>query len=449
MKISFYGASQEVTGSNFLAETKNSKIMIDCGLFQGHSFYDDRNNSEFPYNLSEIDSVFVTHAHIDHIGRLPKLIRDGFKNKIYSTPVTKDFAEIMLIDSLGVLQKEAVKRGETASFYTEDDVRALMNIWETINYNQEFEIKDLKINFKDAGHILGSAMIEIKNDSKKIIFTGDLGNPPTPILPPTEEINDANFIITDSTYGGKIHEGREERKLKLERIIEDTVKKHGTLIVPSFSLERTQEILFELNDLIEKNRVPSISIFVDSPLAIKLMPIYKKYESYYNKETKYIINSGDDIFNFPNLHFSLSTEESKEINDIRPPKMIIAGSGMMNGGRIQHHAIRYLKDKNNTILFIGFQAANSLGRKIQEGVKKVKIFDEIITVKAKVETIDGYSAHPDSEGIMNFVSNSADVLEKVFCVHGELNNSLFLNQRIRDYLGIDAVSPKYGETFEI
>jgi len=453
MKIHFLGASGEVTGSNFLLETEKSKILVDCGLFQGGHFYDARNDEPFLYNPKEIDFVLITHSHIDHIGRLPKLIKEGFRGKIYSTSATKDFAEIMLLDSLSVLQKEAARKNKNVS-YDEEDVRALAKYWKGISYHEELKINELSINFKDAGHILGSAIIEINKTelngtSKKIVFTGDLGNPPAPLLRETEITRDADILIIDSTYGGKKHEGRDERKIKLERIIEDTVKMNGTLLMPAFSLERTQEILFELNDLVEKNRIPKISVFVDSPLSIKLMPIYKKYEDYYNKETKYVIKSGDDIFDFPNLHFTLTTEESKEINDAVAPKMIIAGSGMMNGGRIGHHAARYLGNKNNTILFIGFQAAKSLGRRIQEGEKNVKIFDEEIRIRARVETIDGYSAHPDSEGIFNFIKESADTLKKVFCVHGEPKNAMFLVQRVRDNLGVDATVPEYGQIYDI
>lgn len=450
MKISFFGASEEVTGSNFLLESENSKIVIDCGLFQGKHFYDSRNDDPLPYDASKITAVILTHAHIDHIGRLPKFLKEGFKGKFYSTPATQDFTEIMLEDSLGVLTKEAERKGKYP-FYGEEDVRRLKNYWETKEYHEKFDIEDFEVEFKDAGHILGSAIIEIKSKKtgKKIVFTGDLGNPPTPLLNPTEDINDANFLVIDSTYGGKNHEDRSQRKLKLERVIEETVTKKGTLLMPAFSLERTQEILFELNDLIEKNKVPRISVFVDSPLAIKLTSVYRKYAQDFNRETKYIINSGDDVFNFPNLRLTPTTEESKEINEIPPPKLIIAGSGMMNGGRVIHHAKRYLNGKNNIILFIGFQAANSLGRKIQEGASVVKIYEEEIDVRAKIETINGYSAHPDTEGIFNFTEKSKDVLEKVFSIHGEPKNSLFLTQRIRDNLGVDAVVPKYGQSYEI
>lgn len=448
IKISFYGASGEVTGSNFLLESGKDKILIDCGLFQGSSFYEDRNNNPFKYSPKDISAVIATHAHIDHIGRLPKLIKDGFNGKIYSNFATKEFAELMLLDSLGVLEKEAARHNKQP-FYSEENVYALMEKWEGKEYNTKFKIGDLEINLKDAGHILGSAIAEITVNGKKIVFTGDLGNPPTPLISPTEKITGADFLILDSTYGGKVHEGREERKLKLERVIESSANKKGVLLIPAFSLERTQEILFEFNDLIEKGMVPKIPVFVDSPLSIKLIPIYKQYEQYYNKETKYIINKGDDVFNFPNLHLTLTTEESKEIARIPSPKIIIAGSGMMTGGRILHHAKNYLSDSKNTILFIGFQAANSLGRKIQEGIKNVRVMNQKIIVNASIETIEGYSAHPDNNGILDFIQNTGDTLKKIFSVHSEPKNSLFLSQRVRDYLGIETVIPSNEESFEL
>lgn len=448
MKLSFYGSAQEVTGSNFLLEDGGIKILIDCGLFQHQAFHDSRNYDPFSYNAADIDFVIATHAHLDHIGRLPKIVKDGFKGKIYSTPATRDLASEMLLDSLHVLQKEAERR-KTKVFYDENDVYNLIRHFETVDYHEKIKIGELEIVFRDAGHILGSAIAEIKKGDKKIVFTGDLGNPPTPLLRSTEYAEEANILIIDSTYGDKIHEDRNERKIKLERVIEENVENKGVLLIPAFSLERTQEILFELNDLIERKRVPSVPVFLDSPLAIKIVSIYKNYERYFNKEAKYVINSGDDIFNFPNLRFTLTTEKSKKINDFPPPKIIIAGSGMMQGGRMLHHAKRYLPYGNNSVLFIGFQSAGSLGRKIKDGEKLVRVFDEDIEVKAKVQVINGYSAHPDKNQILDFINKIGDSLQKVFCVHAEPKSSLYLVQHIRDHMGIEAFSPSYGESFEI
>jgi metallo-beta-lactamase family protein len=455
-KISFYGASQEITGSCFLLESKNTRLLIDCGLFQCPKFCDIRNEKPFPFDVKGIDALVVTHAHIDHIGRVPKLIKTGFKGRIFSTPPTRDFARIMLLDSMGVLEKEA-RRENKSAFYGEEDVEGAMEKWEAVEYHQEFKVGDFRIILKDAGHILGSAIIEINSlisensneKGKKIVFTGDLGNPPVPLLRPTEDIFGANVLIVDSTYGDRLHEDKKERVLKLERIIEDTIRKKGVLMIPAFSLERTQEILFELNNLVEKGRVPVVPFFLDSPLAIKATEIYKKYDKYYNKQAKYIMSEGDRLFQFPGLKFTLKTEDSKSINDALSPKIIIAGSGMLNGGRMVHHVKRYISDKNSALLFVGYQAAGSLGRIIKDGAKEIAVFGEKVPIRAKIETIYGYSAHPDRDQLFNFIQNTSDSLEQVFTIHGEPKSLLFFVQRIRDYLGVNASAPNYGDQFKI
>lgn len=461
IKISFFGATEEVTGSNYLLEINNknnqTKIIVDCGLFQGLKVAEEKNNEIFPYRPDSIDAILVTHAHLDHVGRIPKLIKEGFRGEIYSTAPTKDFAELMLVDSLGVLRKESKKKGQDRAFYDEEDVSKTMSIWKTRNYDDSFDVGGFNVVFKDAGHILGSAMLKISLankdgeniKSKKLIFTGDLGNSPEPLINPTEEIKDADFMVIESTYGDRLHEDFSLADLKLERLIERVVKNKGVLMIPAFSLERTQRILYQINDLVENGKIPKIKIFLDSPLSIKATAVYKKHLNFYNDEARRLVLSGDDLFNFPGLVQTLETEESKKISDAAPPKIIIAGSGMCNGGRILHHLKHYLPGKNNVLLLVSYQAAGSLGRQLENEEKVVNIMGEKIIVEAKVEQIGGYSSHADLNSLLTFVSHSADTMKKVFVTHGELKSSLFFIQRLRDYLGINAIAPKINQSYEI
>lgn len=451
IKLSFYGASQEVTGSCFLLDSGKAKILIDCGLFQCPKFCDIRNHDPFPFDPKNIEALFVTHAHVDHTGRIPKLIKEGFRGKIYSTHPTKDLAELMLKDSVSVMAKEAERDNATVP-YAEEDVDRVMSFWEGKNYHDRAQVGDFAVTFYDAGHILGSAMILVacpdrSGGEKKILFSGDLGNPANPLLNGFEKVNGAEILILESTYGDREHEGIEEKKLKLERAIEQSVVQGGALMIPAFSLEKTQELLWEISDMLRKKQVPNIPIFLDSPLAIRATEIYQKYYSYLNKA--YVDKKSFSFLNFPQVHVALTTEESKKINGVPNPKIIIAGSGMSTGGRILHHERRYLQDPQSTILFIGYQAPGSLGRRIQDGADEVTLFGEKVPVRCRKETIYGYSAHPDEGTLFEFVRGKSDTLKKVYTTHGEPKSSLALVQKLRDNLGIEAFSPKYGESVEI
>ena len=448
MRVSFYGGAQEVTGSAFLFDDGRTKILADCGMFQCPRFCDLRSGEPFPFNPAEISALFVTHAHVDHTGRIPKLVRDGFRGKIFSSPPTKELARLMLEDSLGVMEKETRKSGG-GILYGEEDIAAAFRLWEALEYHQEIKVGDFKVKLLNSGHILGSAMLDIFAGGKRIVLTGDLGNPPTPLLPDPEEVRNANILIVESTYGDRLHEARGERKLGLERALEDTVKAGGVLMIPAFSLERTQELLFEINDLMESARVPRAPIFLDSPLAIKATEVYEKYKNYFNREAHRNIKSWGDIFKLKNVRFTLTTDESKSINDVPAPKIVMAGSGMSTGGRILHHERRYLPDPKSALLLVGYQSPGSLGRRIQDGAETVAILGEEVPVRAKIKTLAGYSAHPDRDALLAFIEKSRDSLEKVFAIHGEPVASLFLVQHIRDYLGMEAYAPRYGETYEI
>lgn len=459
-KIIFHGGAGNPTGSNFLFETeKGVKILVDCGFLQGSKIAEDANRKQFPYDPASISALFVTHAHIDHVGRIPLLVKGGFRGRIYSTPPTKEIARLMLIDSLGVLGKEA-KWEHKEAIYTEADVEEAMKHWEGVPYHAEIAVQskdaentegeDLKVTLFDSGHILGSAMVQIAYGEKKILFTGDLGNSPAPLLKDTEIPKDVSYLVIESVYGDRNHEDKQSRKEILEDVFEETVRHGGVLMIPAFSLERTQELLFELNDLMESGRIPSVSVFLDSPLAIKVTDVYKKYSSYFNTETRAEIRSGDDVFKFPTLKSTLRTEESKAIIDAPSPKIIIAGSGMSNGGRIVHHEKNYLPDPKNTLLLIGYQAVRTPGRVLQDGAKSVRIFGEEIPVNARVVTIHGYSAHKDMDGLFDFAQALGDSLERAFVVLGEPRASLFLTQRLRDYGGIRAEAKvEVGESVEL
>jgi metallo-beta-lactamase family protein len=325
-----------------------------------------------------------------------------------------------------------------------------MDLWETYPYHEPVRLGKLQAIFRDAGHILGSAMIEFTLGNKKILFSGDLGNSPMPLLPDTEKITDIDYLLMESVYGDRNHEQREERAIIMREIIRDTMKAGGTLMVPAFSVERTQELLFEIENMMENSEIPLVPVFIDSPLAISVTHVYKKYHNYFKKDVAKIVRGSDGaIFHFPQLHFTKTTEESKAIRHQPARKIVIAGSGMSNGGRILHHEKHYLPDPNSTLLLAGYQAAGSLGRIIQDGAKQVRIMGENVAVRARVVSVSGYSGHKDSDDLLDFVSDTAETLKKVYVAMGEPKSSLFLVQRLRDYLGLNAVAPEAGEKVEI
>ena len=443
LKLTFCSGAGTVTGANFLVEGGGKKFLIDCGLIQGSDVDDELNWDDFPYNPAEIDFLFITHAHIDHIGRIPKLINDGFRGKIFSVAPTKDITLYMLEDMANLVSRDT--KYDLSKIYTTENIKKAMDMWKGLSYGEKIDEGDFSFSFKDAGHILGSGMLEIIYNGKKIIFTGDLGNSPSPLLPDTEIIKDADYLIMESVYGDRDHENRNERKKKLEQIIKDNYKRKGVLIIPTFSLERTQELLYEINSLVENNIVPAMPVFLDSPLSIKLTEIYLRSDKFFNKTAQNLIKSGDNLFDFPGLTKTPETEDSKDILKVPSPKIIIAGSGMSNGGRILHHEKNYLPDKKNILLLTGYQTMGTMGRIIQDGAKKVRIMGQDVFVRAKIVFIDGYSGHKDSSHLVEFVENTAENVKKVFVTMGEPKSSMFLAQRLNDELGIQAHAPDSGD----
>lgn len=437
-----------VTGANYMLESGDTRILIDCGMHQGSNFCEKHNFEPFAYEPKSIAAVFVTHAHIDHIGRLPKLYREGFRGTVYSTPPTKDFSELMLIDSEHIIIEDA-KRLKKEPIYDIAAVNDVVGVWKGIEYHAPVRVGPFTVTLYNAGHILGSAIISVTAEGKTVVFSGDLGNSPAPIIGDKEFIGDADAVVIESTYGDRLHEPSETRKEALEDVIEDTVKSSGALMIPAFAMERTQELLYEINKLAEQGRIPRVPIYIDSPLAIKLTGIYKKYEMYFDAETRAMLGRGDAIFNFPGLQTALTTEESKSINEVPPPKVIIAGSGMSNGGRILHHESRYLSDPQSTIIFVGYQSVGTLGRQILDGAKEVKIFGEKILVRCKVRSIPAYSAHADQPQLLAWLSPMRERAKKVFVIQGEGEASAVLAQKIRDELAMSAVVPEEAVSYDI
>jgi len=441
------------TGSNFLVEFGGKKILIDCGLVQGEKYSLPTNLEAFTYDPKSIDALFVTHGHLDHVGRIPRLVREGFRGVIYSTGPTREMGELIMLDSMGLLGKEAYHTGQPI-LYEERDVFESSHLWTGLmEYEKPFTFAtndgDAVITFHDAGHILGSSTIEISYKGKKLAFTGDLGNTESPLMRETTDLHDIDYLVMESVYGDRKHKDKDKRIEILKEAIVSTVAKGGTILIPAFSIERTQEMLLAFNELVESKQIPEIPVYLDSPLGINITKIYKKYESWFNENTEKIVKSGDDIFAFKGLIQTASPEQSKAINADMRSKIIIAGSGMSNGGRIVHHEARYLPDPNSTIIIVGYQAVNTLGRHLVEGAKEVLIHDQMVKMNARLVNIHGFSAHKDSDNLIKFVASTASTLKKIFVVLGEPKSAYFLGQKLHETYQVPVVVPEKGDVVEL
>ncbi len=480
-RLTFCGGAGTVTGANFLLDTGTAKLLIDCGTLeaadsvtalgfsnagvpakkisaQEHGCLpattgtaqagDTVNTQPFPYDVKEITALLVTHAHQDHIGRIPRLVRDGFRGAIHSTAATKDLAAVMFDDALGVMQEHAEKFG-CEMLYEAADVERALSLWSGHEYHSQFTLDDVSAEFLDAGHILGSAMIRLMRAGKSIIFSGDLGNTPEPLLCDRESPAGADYIVMESVYGDRVHEGRSERKEALRSAVEETRERGGVLLIPSFSIERTQILLFELNGMVEDGSMQPIPVYLDAPLASSVTQVFRKYPELFNPAVRGHFSRGDDPFSFPGLKVVPTADGSHAIHRASDPKIIIAGAGMSGGGRVRAHEKYYLGEKRTTLLFVGYQASGTLGRRLQEGEKRVVIDKEHVKVHARVSSLTGYSGHADRDQLLQFIEQAGESLKKVFITMGEPRASLFLAQRARDFLGADAVVPQQDETVEI
>ncbi len=429
-----------------MLEEGGARIAIDCGLHQGSRFCEKHNWEPFPYDPKALAAVFVTHAHIDHTGRLPQLVKQGFRGTVYATPPTRDAARLLLLDADHILAQEAEHMKKPVLF-TADDVTALMEAWQAVPYHESVTVGPFTVTLFNAGHILGSSFILVEAGGKKIIFSGDVGNSPAPLIGPWETFTGgATHCLIESTYGDRVHEDLPERKEIIEDLIEETAARKGVLMIPAFAMERTQELLFEIDELVRNGKIPNIPVYLDSPLAIRLSEVYETHRDYFSKEAQELMRGRHgNMFGFPGLHMTLSTEESKKINDAPPPKVIIAGSGMSHGGRILHHERRYLPDPNSTLLIVGYQATGSLGRQLLDGAHTVRILGEDVSVRCRVKAIGGYSAHADQPQLLRWLSPMRRGLERVFVVQGEPEAAHTLQGKIIDALAVDAVVPQMGE----
>jgi metallo-beta-lactamase family protein len=445
MKLQFLGAAGQVTGSSYLLTSNSGQsILIDCGLFQGDQELDKLNYLPLDCDVKSISGMILTHAHLDHCGRLPRLLRQEFNAPIYMTAPTKDITEISLFDSA----KIAKHSNKEELIYEDTDVNQIINFFKTVEYETEFSIGDFKIIFRDAGHILGSASLEIKVDNQKIVFSGDLGNTPQDIIRPTELINEGDIVVMESTYGDKEHP-KEDPSLVLQSEINAIEESGGTLLIPAFSIERAQELLHKIGHLKKDGKIrDETAIVFDSPMGEKVTQVFERYKEYYNPEFKKDSIEGD-LFSFPGLHVIDNRAERRVAEESQEAKVIIAGSGMMNGGTILNYALEYLPLESTRILFVGYQAENTLGRKISEGEKNVYIEGQPITIKANVNQTQAMSSHADQPRLLDWLKNIKGV-KKVFLTHGEDPQRQVLSGKIKEEIGInDVILPILNQIEEI
>jgi metallo-beta-lactamase family protein len=459
MRVEFLGGVRTVTGSATLLQKGSSKWLVDCGMFQGGKELEERNRNIQCYHPKDLSFILLTHAHIDHSGLIPKLVKEGFQGRVICTKATLDLCEVMLQDSGHVQEMEAAwqsrknKRSgfeESTPLYTMKDAENSLRYFQTVGYDEIVPMADgVKVRFQDAGHILGSAIIELRVEEggteKKLVFSGDLGSSDQPIVRDPSWVKEGDVLWLESTYGNRLHKSREETVQELLKILQEAIEHQAKVIIPAFAVERTQDIIYTIGQLIRKGLIPSIPVYIDSPLAISATEIFKRNSDCFDQETKALLLRGENPLEFPEIIYTQTTEESKAINEDTRPGIIISASGMCDTGRIQHHLKHHLWREGSHIVIIGYQAEGTIGRKIVDGAKTVRLFGEEIAVKAHIHTLGGFSAHADQKGLLEWLSHMSNPQLEVFVNHGEEKISMELGQLIREQFHLKTSIPQWRE----
>ena len=474
MKLKFCGATRTVTGSCYYLDTGEFKLLVDCGAFQGKDELDALNYEPFPFNPSELDAIFLTHAHYDHCGRIPMLVKQGFKGRIIGTQPTRDLAKIVLLDS-AKLQQEEYERWQSRSkkevpgqnlsaegslyaqrkpLFSEADVEAMFDLFDVYPYGASVDMKKgVEFRMRDAGHILGSAMIEFwvktkEGRDRKFVFSGDLGQPGARIVRDPDLVREADYVICEATYGNRLHKSKDETVLELLSILKQAQEQGGNVLIPSFAIERTQEILYEINLFVENKLLENLEVYLDSPMASKATDIFKQYPTFYDEDARRLLEKGDDPFHFPGLVAVDSAEESKRLIS-KKGVVIIAGSGMCTGGRIVHHIKNHIEKENTHMVFVGYQVEGTLGRKIVDRNPEIRVMGQTLQVKAQVHTLGGFSAHGDQRDLRYWLRSFGHSPKKIFIVHGDEEIAIGFGTNIKSELGIDVDIPKLNEEFDL
>ena len=468
MELEFWGAAQTVTGSMHLLKVNGYNILLDCGLYHGRRKEAYERNKNFPFDPTKIDALILSHAHIDHTGNVPTLVRQGYRGPIWATPATRDLCAIMLLDSAHIqesdvayVNKRRLRQGKTPfePLYVRADALEALTLFQSIGYDRPFQVvPGVQALYREAGHMLGSASITLDIDDsdqhKRLVFSGDVGRKHLAILRDPVPVQDVDFLIMESTYGNRYHESPDQAMRALKQTVLEVQDKHGKLIVPAFAVGRTQELVYGLHQLIDTNQIAPLEVFVDSPLAVNATEIFRLHPEVYDRQTKDFLSAtqSHDPFGFEGVTYVRSVEESKALNDLDRPAVIISASGMCESGRILHHLKNNIGNARNTILFVGYQGENTLGRKILEGQPVVPIFGDEYVVKAKVMKINGYSAHADRDGLLNWLGAAQERsrhLKVLFLVHGEIESASALAEAVREKSVPRVHVPARGQRFEL